>query len=424
MDFKWIKNAAELTTTPGRELALKIADAGLEAIDTAKVVEASVRIHDHILHIKDLEFDLKKFKRIKVVGFGKASCTAAAVIEKILGEKLTGGAVIDIAVGKCELIEHYVGTHPKPSSQNVVATRHIVDLAKDITKEDLVLVLASGGGSSLLCYPESECEQNALLYDRFLKTGANIEELNLVRKHLSALKGGGLAKLFYPATVVGLIFSDVPGDHDQIVASGATFKDESTVAMAKDVLKKYKIDENGFEFVETPKDDRFFERVTNVTLVSNSLALEAMKKQAEGLGLRANIVSSEIYDKARVAMNKMVAGLEGYEVALGGGETSLIIDKKGGSGGRNMFLALEAINHIEPGMNFVALASDGRDNSDGAGAIVDSDTGERAKTMDLDINLYLVNYDPERMFQKTKHEIIMTGPTGANISDLMILVKK
>lgn len=423
MDFKWIKNAAELTTTPGRELALKIAEAGLEAIDTAKVVASSVRVHDNILHIKDAKFELDKYKRIKVIGFGKASCEAAAAIEKILGEKITGGAIIDIAVGKCKFIEHFVGTHPMPTAQNVEATKHVVDLAEGVTEEDLVIVLVSGGGSALLCYPQSECEQSALLYERFLKTGATIQELNLVRKHISTLKGGGLAKLFYPATIVGLIFSDVPGNHDQIVASGATFKDVSTAEMAKEILKKYGIDEKEFQFVETPKDDKFFERVTNITLVSNNLALDAMKKQAEGLGLRANILSAEIYDKARVAMNKLVAGLEDCDVVLGGGETSLIIDKKGGSGGRNMFLALEAIQHLKPGMSFVALASDGRDNSDGAGAIVDADTGEKIKKMDLDINLYLANYDPERMFHETRHEIIMTGPTGANISDLMVLIK-
>jgi glycerate 2-kinase len=376
------------------------------------------------LYIKDVKFDLEKFQRIKVVGFGKASNEAAAVLEKILGEKITNGAVIDVSVGKGERIKHFVGTHPKPTLKNVEATKRIVDLANGVTKEDLILILVSGGGSSLLCYPESECDQNALLYDRFLKTGATIQELNLVRKHLSTVKGGGLAKLFYPATIVGLIFSDVSGDHDEIVASGATFKDESTVTMAKDILKKYGIDEKEFEFVETPKENKFFERVTNITLVSNNLALEAMKKEAESLGLKANIISAEIYDKARIAINKMVAGLEGYDVALGGGETSLVVDKKGGSGGRNMFLALEAIQHLKPGMSFVALGSDGRDNSDGAGAIVDSDTGEKIKNMDLEINLYLANYDPERLFQKTKHEIIMTGPTGANVSDLMILVKK
>lgn len=424
MGFKWIKNSAELTITPGRELALKIAEAGLTAINTAKVVAESVRLEGDTLHIKDKEFDLKKFKQIKVVGFGKASNEAAGALEKILGEKITDGAVMDIAAGKSERIKHFIGTHPKPTAKNVEATKHIINLAQGLTEEDLVIVLVSGGGSALLCYPQLECDQNALLYDKFLKTGATIQELNLVRKHLSTLKGGGLAKLFYPATIIGLIFSDVSGDHDEIVASGATFKDVSTVEMAKEVLKKYNIDEKEFKFVETPKDDKFFERVTNITLVSNNLALRAMKKEAEGLGLRANIISSEIYDKARIAMNKMVAGLEGYDAVLGGGETSLVIDKKGGSGGRNMFLALEAIQHLKPGMSFVALASDGRDNSDGAGAVVDSDTGEKIKNMDLEINLYLANYDPERLFQKTKHEIIMTGPTGANISDLMILVKK
>ncbi len=424
MSFRWIKNSAELSITPGREIALKITDAGLEAINTAKVVAESVRVDGDILHVKDSEFDLKKFKKIKVIGFGKASNEAAAGLEKILGEKVTGGAVIDIAAGKGEFIKHFVGTHPRPTPQNVEATKHIVDLANGTTEEDLVIALVSGGGSSLLCYPQSECDQNALLYDRFLKTGATIQELNLVRKHISALKGGGLARLFYPATIIGLIFSDVSGDHDEIVASGATFKDSSTVEMAKDILKKYNIDEKEFEFTETSKEDKFFERVTNVTLVSNNLALAAMKKEAESLGLRANIISSEIYDKARLAMNKMLAGLEGYDVVLGGGETSLVIDKKGGSGGRNMFLALEAIQHLKTDMTFVAIASDGRDNSDGAGAIVDSGTGEKAKSQDLEINLYLSNYDPERMFRETKHEIIMTGPTGANVSDLMILVKK
>lgn len=424
MEYRWIKNSSELAITPARGLALKIADAGLEAIDTEKAVLRAVKIHGDILHIKDSEFDLKQFKRIKVIGYGKASCNAAAAMEKVLGKKITEGAVIDITVGKCELISHYVGTHPRASLQNVEATKHIIDIANGTTEEDLVIVLVSGGGSALLCYPETECEQGARLYDQFLKTGASIQELNLVRKHISHLKGGGLAKLFYPATIVGLIFSDVPGDHDEIVASGATFKDESTVEMAKEMLKKYNVNEESFEFVETPKDDRFFERVTNITLVSNELALEAMKKEAESFGLKAKILSSEVYDKAAVAMEKLTGAIGDVDVVLAGGETSLIIDKKGGTGGRNMFFALEALKYLSAGMNFVALASDGRDNSDGAGAIVDMETVRKYKELGLDLETFLANYDPYTMFNKTGHEVIMTGPTGANISDLMILLKR
>lgn len=423
MEFKWIKNAPELATTPARELALKIADAGLEAIDTERVVLNSVKIHGDTLHIKNEEFDLSKFKSIKVIGFGKASCVAAGALEKVLGNKIAGGAVIDISLGKCEFIENLVGTHPRPTPQNVEATKHIVDLAAGITKEDLVLVIVSGGGSALLCYPESECEQNAKLYEKFLPTGASIQELNLVRKHLSFLKGGGLAKLFYPATVVGLIFSDVPGGHDEIVASGPTFKDESTAEYARDVLKKYGIDDKEFEFNETPKDDRFFEKVKNITLVSNELALEAMKKRAEDFGLRANIVSAELYDNAKVSVEKMIAGLVGHDVSLAAGETSLKIEKKGGSGGRNLFLAVEATKHMEPGMEFIALASDGRDNCDWAGGLVDERIFEKMKELDLDIEKYLSDYDAVPPLEQT-NSLIKTGPTGANISDLMILLKK
>lgn len=423
MNFKWIKNAPELATTQGRELALNIADAGLEAIDTERVVLNSVKINGDILHIKDEELDLSKFKSIKVIGFGKASCVAAGALEEVLGNKITGGAVIDISLGKCQFVENLVGTHPRPTPQNVEVTRHIVDLAAGITEEDLVIVIVSGGGSALLCYPESECEQNAKLYEKFLPTGASIQELNLVRKHLSFLKGGGLAKLFYPATVVGLIFSDVPGGHDEIVASGPTFKDESTAEYARDVLKKYGIDDKEFEFIETPKDDRFFEKVKNITLVSNELALEAMRKRAEDFGLRANIVSAELYDDAKISVGKMIAGLEGYDVSLAAGETSLKIDKKGGSGGRNLFLAVEAAKHMEPGMEFIALASDGRDNCDWAGGLVGAETFAKMKELNLDIEKYLGDYDAIPPLEQT-NSLIKTGPTGANISDLMILLKK
>lgn len=423
MDLKWIKNAPELATTPARELALNIADAGLEAIDTERVILNSVKLHGDILRIKDAEFDLTKFKSIKVVGFGKASCAAAGALEEVLGARITAGAIIDISIGKCKLIEHFVGTHPIPSAENVEATRHIVDLATGITEQDLVLVIVSGGGSALLCYPQNECDQNAKLYEKFLPTGATIQELNLVRKHLSSLKGGGLAKLFYPATIVGLIFSDVPGGNDKIVASGPTFKDESTAQSAREVIKKYGIDEGEFEFVETPKEDKFFEKVTNLTLVSNELALYAMKRRAEDFGLRANIISSELYDNAKISTEKMIAGLLGCDVALAAGETSLMVDKKGGSGGRNLFLAVEAVKHLSPGMEFIALASDGRDNCDFAGALVDEGTFAKMKELNLDIEKYLSNYDAVPPLEQT-NSLIKTGPTGANISDLMILLKK
>lgn len=423
MDYKWIKNSSDLAADQGKELALKIADAGLEAIATERVVASSLKIHGNTLHIKGEEIDLSGFKRILVVGFGKASAEAAMALERVLDGRITAGAVIDIVSGATTTIKSFVGTHPRPSLENVAATKNIIELASGISEEDLVIVIVSGGGSALLCYPESECEANAKLYEKFLPTGATIEELNLVRKHLSSLKGGGLAKIFYPATIVGLIFSDVPGEHDEIVASGPTFKDESTMDFAKGVLRKYGIQEEEFEFTETPKEDKYFEKVTNITLVSNELALAAMKKEAEGFGLKTRILSAELYDNAAMSMEKMVGALSEADAVLAAGETSLKVDKKGGSGGRNLYLALEALRHLSPGMEFIALASDGLDNSDAAGAIVDTELREKAEAADLNVNEYLANFDPYTFFKKVGG-VIMTGPTGANISDLMILIKK
>ena len=309
---EWIKNKSELAASPrhggaspGREGALKIIEAGFEAIDTQKIVESAVSLKGNVLKIKDHVFDLKNFKKIKVAGFGKVAGSVAAALEKILVDKISAGAVIDVSDTPCARIKTFVGSHPEPSLKNVAATRHIVDLADDVSREDLFLVIVSGGGSALLCWPEEECFQGQKLYQEFLKSGGTIHELNTVRKYISALKGGGLAKLFYPATVVGLIFCDISADACGEVASGPTFKDQAGLAAAQKILDKYGI--GGLKLSESPQDNIYFERVSNVLMVSNREALSAMSQQAENLGLKAKIISSEIYESAPEAMEKFIA---------------------------------------------------------------------------------------------------------------------
>jgi glycerate-2-kinase len=418
-----IQNLKELATTPGRAAALAIAGAGLNAIDTERAVTTAVTLTNNGagLKIKELEIDLSKFKSIHIVGFGKASCVAAGSLVAVLREKVKDGVVIDVKDVKCEPITNFVGTHPEPSEQNLLATEHIVTLAKGIMADDLVLVVVSGGGSSLLCWPASECAQGKKLYDDFLRTGGDIGELNTVRKHLSALKGGGLAKLLYPATVVGLIFCDVPGDHIEEVASGPTFKDASTVADAQAVLDKYHL--TGFDLTETPKEDIFFEKVHNILLVSNGEALRAMAEEAVRQGYKANIVSSEIYDgpEAAVGLLKNHAGT--HEVALGGGEVKMVVSGTPGLGGRCSHLALTAVPLIGDNDIFVAIASDGVDNSDSAGTIVDGVTKKAAAELELDANEYKKNFDSYSFFKKTGG-LLFTGPTGANVSDLMMWIKQ
>jgi glycerate-2-kinase len=237
------------------------------------------------------------------------------------------------------------------------------------------------------------------------------------------LKGGGLVKLAYPATVIGLIFSDVPGDNFSEVASGPTYKDETTVLDAQKI-----IDENNlgyFDLMETPKENKYFEKVHNFVLVSNKTAVEAMAKKGEELGLEAKIVSTDLYDEVEIALKKIFSAEKENSVVLAAGEPSVVVPKNAGHGGRNLHLGLEAIKNkmVDDNSVFISFASDGMDNSDVAGAVVDKETTEKAQKLNLDAADYANRFDSYNFFQQTG-DLIFTGPTGANVSDLMILLTK
>jgi glycerate-2-kinase len=291
-------------------------------------------------------------------------------------------------------------------------------------------VLVSGGGSALLSYPDSEYEQGAKLYDAFLKSGKTISEINTVRKHLSLMKGGGLAKIAYPATVVGLIFSDVPGDKFEDVASGPTYKDKTTLEDAQNIIKANNLGE--FDLVETPKEDKYFEKVKNFVLVSNKIALEAMAKKVHELNLAVNIVSTDLYDEVGESLRKIFHITEEFKknisgsVSLAAGEPSLVVSKNVGKGGRNLHMGLEVIKNkliTDDKSVFISFASDGMDNTDMAGAVVDMETIKKAELLGLNSVEYCDNFDSYNFFKQTG-DLIDTGPTGANVSDLMILLNK
>lgn len=420
---RWIKNFDKIATTSNRKMALEIMEAGLEAIETKKVIESSVSLVGNILFVQGKSFNLAKFEKIKVVGFGKASAEAAEALEKILGSRIAQGTVIGLQQGKCEYIETFAGTHPIPDKINVEASKKIYEMARDSNEKDLVIVLVSGGGSSLLCYPDSECDQSQRLYSSFLKSGKTITEINTVRKHLSLMKGGGLAKLAYPATVVGLIFSDIPGDHFENVASGPTYWDKTTVADAEKIITEN--DLGKFNLMETPKEDKYFDNVHNFVLVSNKVAVGAMQKRAEVLGLDVKFASDELYDVPEKVLEKIFSLQKSGSAVLAAGEPSIEIQGKGGKGGRNLHLGLSAIQSgfLDENSVFISFASDGLDNGDMAGAIADRETMRKAEKLGLDAGEYLKNFDSYDFFQKTG-DLILTGPTGTNVSDLMILLTK
>jgi len=415
---RWFKNYDQIATTKQRKDILAIAEAGLDAIDTEAVIKNKIKLSGKILTIADKQFDLNQFKRIKVIGFGKVSCKAAFALEKILGNLIHSGIAIGIAPTACEIIQTYKGTHPSPSYGNVDISKQILETSQDTKEDDLVIVIVSGGGSALLCWPKTECDQGQMLYHQFLKTGGTIEELNTIRKHISFLKGGGLAKILYPATVIGLIFSDVPGDNYEMIASGPTYKDASTVDDAKAIIKKYEL--NNFDLTETPKDDKYFEKVTNIPLVSNSDALVAMKLKGEELGYISKIISDKAYEESQKIVDQLISQNSNKTLILAGGEPQVKVIE-GGNGGRNLYASMIALNKISDKQTFLSLASDGADNSDSAGAIADAQTLNKIKSANLNLAENIEKLQGYKFFEQLQ-ELLFTGPTQANVSDLLMLV--
>ena len=417
---RWIKNFDSLATNECRKHALEIAEAGYSAIETEAVIKNLVRIENNQLKVKDATYNLADYKNIYLLGCGKVACKAAEVLEEIIGERLNAGAVIGIKPASCSVVETYAGTHPMPSKTNFTAASRIKEIGESATKDDLVIAIIGGGGSSLLCDGQSECDQGQELYKAFLDSGGYIKDLNLVRKHISNIKGGGLAKILYPAKVVALIFSDVPGDDHSFVASGPTYKDESTVEDAQKIIDKYKL--GSFELVETPKEDKYFEKVDNILLVSNHLALGAMQQKAEELGYKAIYAGCDLYEFPEDVLKILEEKAEPNSVVVAGGETRLNVPKSGGGkGGRSDMLGLTALSSIKDDQVFLPFASDGYDNTDSAGVLVDIETKNQAKELKIDIEDHKKRLDSYPVFERLNSQVF-TGRIEANISDLMLLM--
>ncbi|HVY67980.1 MAG TPA: glycerate-2-kinase family protein, partial [Patescibacteria group bacterium] len=237
-----IKNFDRLASSPLRRKALDIAESGFEAINTANAVRRNF-LYDQArqeLKVFGQQFRLGEFERIICVGFGKAALEAVTAIQAVLKDKIACGYVLDLKEGSLGNIVCRVGTHPLPTKVNIEATGELVAMLKTCTARDLVICVVSGGGSALLCQPhDMTCETEVAIISALTVKGADIFEINTVRKHISQVKGGHLAEILYPATCLSLIFSDVPGDDLSMVASGPTVKDNTSNADAAAVLAKY-----------------------------------------------------------------------------------------------------------------------------------------------------------------------------------------
>lgn len=431
--------------------AEEIFRAAIAAASVYEAVGASIERNSKTLRISSLSFDLKKTKRIFVIGAGKAASSMALAVEDAIGPLIADGCIVTKYGHGRDLRYMRVieAGHPLPDSKGLAGSRELLSIAEGAGSADLVLCLLSGGASALLPAPAPglTLKDEQRTTELLLKSGASIVEMNAVRKHLSLIKGGLLARAAYPARVLSLIVSDVVGDDLSTIASGPTAPDPSTFADALSVLKKYGLiskvpppvlkrlkDGAKGRLEETPKpDERLFRRVDNFIVANNSSALEAAKAKAEALGYNAIILSStvtgSVHDTAgflsSVALEVKKTGNPVARPAciLMGGEPTVKVSGRG-KGGRMQEFALECALRLkgEKGVTVLSAGTDGTDGpTEAAGAIVDSDTVRRAGIMGIDAERFLKNNDSYNFFKKSGG-LFMTGPTGTNVMDVMMAI--
>ncbi|MFA4999178.1 MAG: DUF4147 domain-containing protein [Parcubacteria group bacterium] len=420
----FITNYKKIALTSLRKDALEIMKAGIDAVLPETVLKNKLRLKKNVLLVDGRKVDLSRYKNIYVVGGGKAAYRTAKFVEGLLENRITDGVVIDVKKGRLKKIKTYEGTHPYPSEKNVTATKALISVLKKAKKDDLVLAVVSGGGSSLLCAPfKTTCAKIKAITKEFFEKGANIREMNIVRKHISGIHGGNLAKIAYPADVLGLIFSDVPFRDISLVSSGPTFRDKTTKTDAQKIANKYGI--KRFAFLETPKEVKYFRNVKNVLVSSNNDALKAMKEEAERRGYKTRVYGGYLKGEAKKLAQKLIGELgkaKGKVAIIGGGETVVRVRHKR-KGGRNLETAMGAISDIPKNAVIVSMASDGKDNIDGVGGgLVDEAIIKKAERLKYSYQKFLEGNDSFR-FMKDTGGLIETKRTGTNVSDLVAILR-
>jgi len=439
-----VRNRAELAITSERQLVLDLIGAGITRVLPEVLMRPTLKVEDQALEVCGRTFDISR-GRIFVIGGGKAASAMAQGLEAILGAgRITAGIVAcndrSSATKKVEVV---LAGHPIPDRRGVSAARRMMEMkgCYGIGAGDLVLCLVSGGGSALVSLPAD----GVTLADKqgatrlLLNCGADIREINTVRKHLSAVKGGRLGAFFAPATVLSLIISDVVGDDLASVASGPTCPDPSTFADALGLLERYGLADRapagvvehlraGYrgEIDETPKE---LKNCTNVLIGNNAMALGAMAAAGRSLGLDPVVVtaalSGETGEVARLRAQEIMSGrYRGHDLVLMGGETTPRLPGRAGRGGRNQHYALVSLDELKGFPGEWVMASIGTDGSDYlpgvAGALVDRWSLERAAELGIDLAPFIESYNSNEALGRLGRSLIVTGNTGTNVGDLIV----
>ncbi|QCW04408.1 glycerate kinase [Natrinema pallidum] len=437
-----IANRDRLAASEARDIALDCVVAGIEAGHPRTVVRDTVALEGATLRIADATYDLREYDTLVVLGGGNAAAHVAVALEAILGDRIDSGVVVTDDPAETERVTVRAGDHPIPSERGVDAAGDVLAAADAADGDTLVLAAITGGGSALMPAPAGDLSLADLrtTTDALLASGADIGDINAVRKHLSALKGGRLARRAVPATVASLVLSDVVGNDPSVIASGPVAPDESTFDDALAVLERYEIDAPGSvqarlergaagEIAETPgPDDAAFETVSNHIIADGMTTLDAARDAAAERGYETLVLSSRVRGEARDAAATHVAIAEevlatGRPVAppavvLSGGETTVTV-RGDGTGGPNQEFATSAALHLADGSE-IAVAAVDTDGSDGAtdaaGALVDGTT-----VADPDAAREALANNDAYPYLESRDGLLCTGPTGTNLNDLRVI---
>jgi glycerate 2-kinase len=416
---------------------LGILRAAVDVVDPYRLCEMLVA--DRKIVVDEETFDLSLFHRVFLVAFGKASLgMSRAICEKL---QVAGGVIISPfpGVSPADSVSVFVGGHPLPTQESIRGTEKVLELLDACGPDDCVLMCISGGGSSLLVKPRVPLDDLQRFTAQLLASGATIEELNIVRKHLCEVKGGQLAART-KATVVSLIISDVIGDPVHSIASGPTAPDPSSFEDAIEVLKKYRLWKTApssvrvclsqglsGEIPETPKPgDPCFSRVKNYIIANNLIACQAAAAAAMERGYSAVVISTSMSGEAREVGRLLVQNAKENKITsialIAGGETTVTVTGSG-KGGRNQEIVLGAVCELAgTDIVFGSCATDGIDGrSPAAGALADGDTLARAQKKGLDPQESLAKNDAFTFFSGLG-DALMSGPTGTNVMDIQVLV--
>jgi glycerate 2-kinase len=434
-----------------RQQIVSVLEAALTAVDPITCVTSALRIDGETMHIGGRQYNLGDFRRILVIGAGKAGAPMASAVEGALGDRVDGGLVVVKSghSGPTRHIDIVEASHPVPDEDGVLAGKRVLKLAENAGANDMIIALLSGGGSALLVAPAEGITLSDIqeMTGALLACGATINEINCLRKHCSAVKGGQLARAAYPATLISLALSDVVGSPLDVIASGPTVPDASTWRQAWEIVERYELADRlprrilerlqaglAGKIPDTPKpDDPAFEKAETVVVGDNFVAAMAASEQARALGFNTLLLSTYVEGEAAqvaklaVALAKEISA-SSHPVAppaclILGGETTVQLGDDPGSGGRNQELALSAALELDgtTGITIVSLATDGTDGpTDSAGGMADGGTVARGRILGLDAADFLRSHDAYP-YLKATNDLLVTGPTQTNVNDLIFV---